>query len=103
LYACLLRNASSARTWSSIAFLNRHAYKSSSTSFQEALTLPEQPQHLPALAAIATDGAYTDHARVGAVVQAVFAELTALLQAEGAALAISEQLLLPPATGRRAR
>ena len=78
-----------------LAFLNTHAYKSSSTFLEEALGLPQQPGHLPELAAIATDGTYTDHRYVDAAVSAVFAEVTELLEVEGATLAVSELLRLP--------
>lgn len=81
-----------------LAFLNTHPYKSSSTSLEEALALPHQPRHLPELAAIATDGGFTDHAHVDAAVKAVFAEVTELLEAEGATLAVGEHVRLPALT-----
>ncbi len=79
-----------------LAFINARPYVSSSTTFEEALALPTQVPSLPELAAIAAEGAYSDHRRLEEVVLAVLAELEDLLTAAGATLHV-EELTLPRA------
>ena len=77
-----------------LAFLNAKPYVSTTSTLEEALRLEKQPPTLPELAAIAIEGAYTDHRRVERVVLAVLGELEELLVAEGATLHVAE-LTLP--------
>ncbi len=77
-----------------LAFLNATPYVSNSTSLEEALRLPKQPEHLSDLGAVAVEGAYNDRRRVAGVVTTVLGELEELLKAEGATLDVQE-LTLP--------
>ena len=79
-----------------LAFLNAKPYVSATSTLVEALRLEKQPPSLPELAAIAVEGAYTDHPRVERVVLAVLSELEELLVADGATLHV-EELTLPRA------
>jgi len=82
-----------------LAFLNAKPYISTSTLLEEALRLPKRPASLPELAAVATEGAHNDRARVETAITKAFAELEQLLVDDGATLEVTE-LTLPRRIGR---